>query len=210
VFAVGGQVSSTATKNRLWALADRLVPRGGAGLFNQAMMDVGATVCTPRRPQCDACPLRRSCRAHVMGREDDYPRSARRRPVPHYDIAVAVVERGGRILIAQRRAEGLLGGLWELPGGKVRANETLAAGVRREVAEELGIRVRVLDEMATVRHAYSHFRITMHAFRCRYVSGRARAIGCEAFRWIHPRDLDDYAFPAANLKLFSAIGLGKR
>ncbi|MCJ7543534.1 MAG: NUDIX domain-containing protein, partial [Phycisphaerae bacterium] len=207
LFAVGGQIGKAATQKRLWALAQRLVPLGRAGLFNQAMMDMGATVCTPRKPRCQACPLRRVCRAHQTGKQENYPRKARRRAVPHYDIAAAVVERGGRILIGRRQAEGLLGGLWELPGGKVAAGETPARAARREAAEELGIRVRVLGALATVRHAYSHFRVTLHAFRCRYVSGRPRAIGCEAFRWVRPRDLGEYAFPRANLKLFAAIGL---
>lgn len=210
LFAVGGKLGKAATQKRLWALAERLVSPGSpgrVGLFNQAMMDLGATVCTPRRPRCEACPLRRLCRAHELGSEQDYPRRARRRAVPHYDVAVAVVERRGRILIGRRHARGLLGGLWELPGGKVRANESLAQAVRREVREEMGIRVRVLEPLATIRHAYSHFRVTLHAFRCRYVSGQPRAIGCEAFRWVHPKDLGDYPFPAANLKLFAASGL---
>ena len=207
LFAIGGLTGKAATQKRLWTLADQLVPPGKAGLFNQAMMDLGATVCTPRSPQCQVCPLRTVCHAHRMGKEPDYPRKARRPPVPHYDIVVAVVERRMHILIGRRRAKGLLGGLWELPGGKVAAGETLAQAARREVAEELGIRIRVLEPLAIVRHAYSHFRITLHAFRCQYVSGRCRAIGCEAFRWVRATELGDYPFPAANLKLFAAIGL---
>jgi A/G-specific adenine glycosylase len=206
LFAVAGQAARPATQKRLWTLAQRLVPAGRAGLFNQAMMDLGATVCTARRPRCQACPLVSHCRAHRMGREQDYPHRARRRPVPHYDIAAAIVQRRGRVLIGRRHARGLLGGLWELPGGKVRPGETLAAAARRETAEELGVRIRVLAPAATIRHAYSHFRITLHAFRCRYVSGRCRAIGCEAFRWVRPGELHRYAFPRANLKLFAALG----
>jgi A/G-specific adenine glycosylase len=205
LFAVPGQVGRAATQKRLWTLAQTLVPPGRAGLFNQAMMDLGATVCTPRNPRCDVCPLEGVCRAHWMGKERDYPHKAPRRPVPHYDVAVAVVHRGGRILIGRRHARGLLGGLWELPGGKVRHGEPLAVAVRRETAEEMGIRVRVLGPVATVRHAYSHFRVTLHAFRCRYVSGRCRAIGCEAFRWVGPGELRRYAFPAANLRILAAL-----
>ncbi len=209
LFAVGEQVDKVPAQKRLWALARRLVPPGRAGVSNQAMMDLGAMVCTPRAPQCQACPLEGVCRAHQAGRERDYPRRVGRRAIPHYDVAAAVVQRRGRILIDRRKAQGLLGGLWELPGGKVAPGETPAAAARREVAEELGIRIRVLGLLATVRHAYSHFRVTLHAFDCRYVSGRCRAIGCEAFRWVRPGELGRYAFPAVNLKLFAALGWRK-
>lgn len=119
--------------------------------------------------------------------------------------AAAIVWRRGRILIDRRPEEGLLGGLWEFPGGKVTPGETPASAARREVREELGIRVGPCRELATLRHAYSHFRITLHAFQCRYLSGRTRAIGCGDFRWVRPEDLDDYAFPAANRRIIERL-----
>jgi A/G-specific adenine glycosylase len=204
-FAVRGDVGKSATQRRLWALASALVPPGRAGLFNQAMMDLGATVCTPRRPQCGSCPLRTICRAHRMGKEEDFPRKAPRRPVPHVDMGTAVTWRGGRVLIARRKARGLLGGLWEFPGGTVAAGQTPGRAARRAMAEQLGIRIRLTEPLATIHHAYSHFRLTLHVFGGRYVAGRCRAIGCEAFRWVRPAELDDYPFSVAHLKILTAL-----
>jgi A/G-specific adenine glycosylase len=212
-FAIRGDVGKAATQRRLWALASGLVPPGRAGLFNQAMMDLGATVCTPRHPQCGLCPLRTLCRAHRLGKETDFPRKAPRRPVPHVDVGVAVVWRGGRVLIDQRKTKGLLGGLWEFPNDKAVAGETPARAARRASAEQLGIRIGVLGPLTTIHHAYSHFRLTLHVFRCRYVSGRCKAIGCEAFRWVRLAELDDYPFSVAHLKIFTSLrgaGAGHR
>jgi len=192
-------------QRELWGLAETLLPRGRAGEFNQALMELGATVCTPRNPQCGVCPLKRNCQARRLGMQDRLPARAKKPKVPHHEIAVGVVRKRGKILIAQRPAEKLLGGLWEFPGGHREKNESLAACVRREVKEELGITVKVEGEFAVVDHAYSHFSITMHAFHCRWVSGRPRAIGCAAWKWIAPKDLDDYAFPKANRKIIEQL-----
>jgi A/G-specific adenine glycosylase len=207
LFAIGGDVAKAATQKRLWALAERLVPPGKAGRFNQAMMDLGATVCMPRRPQCGRCPLRTLCRAHQMGKEESFPHKAPRQAVPHYDMGVAVVQRGRKILIDRRPNKGLLGGLWELPAGRSAAGESPAQAARRGAAEQLGIRIRVLEKrpIGIIRHAYSHFRVTLHVFRCRYLSGQCRAIGCEAFRWVRLSELKNYPFSTAHLKIISAL-----
>jgi A/G-specific adenine glycosylase len=116
-----------------------------------------------------------------------------------------VVWRGNRILIDRRKPEGLLGGLWEFPGGKRRENESLERCLTREIREELDIRVKVVRPLMSIPHAYTHFRITLHVYECRYVSGVPRAIGCAEWRWVRPRELDDYAFPAANRKVIAAL-----
>ena len=198
LFRVRGVVSETATHKRLWALARRLVPSGQAAAMNQALMDLGATVCLPRRPLCLACPCETLCLAALAGEQASLPRKASRKQTPHYDIACGLVWRRGRLLIDQRKLDGLLGGLWEFPGGKVESGETPAQAARREIREETGIEVEVGEKIAAVDHAYTHFRITLHAFTCRYVSGEARAIGCASIRWVHPSELDRYAFPKAN------------
>jgi A/G-specific adenine glycosylase len=118
---------------------------------------------------------------------------------------VGVVWKRGCVLVDRRPPEGLLGGLWEFPGGKRRRGESREACVGREVIEELGVRARVRERFAVVRHAYSHFRVTIHAFECEYVSGRPRAIGCSAWKWVRPRDLGRYAFPAANRRIIARI-----
>ena len=118
---------------------------------------------------------------------------------------VAVIRRRDRILIDRRRPEGLLGGLWEFPGGKKEPGETLEQALRREVREELGIRIRIERPLMALNHAYSHFRIRLHAFECAYVSGTPQCLDCDAFKWVRPADLGRYAFPAANPRIMEAL-----
>jgi len=204
-FNITGDPKRARTQKELWQRAENLLPRGRAGEFNQALMELGATLCTPRQPRCAACPLRRGCAARRLNRQDQLPTKRARKKLPHYDIAVGIIWKRGKILIAQRPAEKLLGGLWEFPGGHREKNESLAECVAREVREELGIEIAVEEKIATVAHAYSHFKITLHAFQCRWVRGTPRALGCAAWKWVAPRDLARYAFPAANRKIIARM-----
>ncbi len=205
LFRVEENVKSPPVQKRLWQLARELIPRGKAGWFNQAMMDLGATICIPRRPTCTTCPVRRHCEALTAGLQAVLPRKPKATPVPHYTIVAGMIRKNGRLLIDRRREDQLLGGLWELPGGKVQPGESLPEALRREVREEVGIDIDVGSEIAVVEHAYSHFKITLHAFECRHLRGRARAIECNACKWVRPAEFDDYAFPAANRKIFDAL-----
>lgn len=175
------------------------------GDVNQALMDLGSSICRPRSADCQACPLKSLCLARARGTTRERPgrRPARKRP--HYDIAAGVIWRDAEVLIAKRPAEGLLGGLWEFPGGKAEHGESLRAAVVREVSEELAIRIDPGEKIAAVDHAYSHFEITLHAFHCRYRSGTPRALGCQEFAWVRPEELDRYAFPAANRPILQHI-----
>lgn len=205
VFALREDPKTARARRRLTALARSLIRPGRAGDINQALMDLGATVCVPRQPRCEACCLADHCRARAGGIQHLLPRRRPRKALPHHDIAAGVVWKGSRVLIDRRPPGGLLGGLWEFPGGKREPGETLPQAVVREVREETGIVVRPVRCLLTVRHAYSHFRITLHAFECRYVSGRCRAIGCDAVKWVRPAELDRYAFPKANHKIIAAL-----
>jgi len=196
---------SGKVRRKLWNLAEALLPPGRAGSFNQAMMELGATVCLPRSPQCDVCPLRRLCSAKEHGEQEKLPIRARKKPLPRYKVVVGVIYKNGRILIDKRKPSGLLGGLWEFPGGKVRMRESLEAALSREVREELGITVRILRPLATVQHSYSHFSVTLHAFECSHASGTPKCHTCIDYKWVHPKQLRHYAFPAANKKIMAAL-----
>jgi A/G-specific adenine glycosylase len=169
------------------------------------MMELGSEICLPRNPRCEQCPLAAVCEARRHNEQNALPIRAAKKQVPTYTIAVAVIYRDGRILIDKRKPDGLLGGLWEFPGGKKKPRESLKAAAKREALEELGIDVQVGRALAVVDHAYSHFRIRMHAFECEYVSGAPRCITCTAFKWVRPNDLDRYAFPAANKKVIQIL-----
>jgi len=205
LFRVRRNPKESVTRSRLWLIAGRLLPPNRAGDFNQALMDLGATVCVPRNPRCALCPLRNLCLARAHGEQERLPVKAKRTATSCHEAAVGVVWRGGRLLIDRRKPDGLLGGLWEFPGGKREEDESLEQCLAREVHEELGIRVKALRPLMTVRHAYTRFRVTLHAYECRYLSGRPRAIACAEWRWVKPDELDDYAFPAANRKIIAAL-----
>jgi A/G-specific adenine glycosylase len=205
VFQITDDPTGPAGRGRLQEIATTLLPLGQAGAFNQALMDLGATVCTPHRPGCMLCPWGESCRARQLGIQESLPVKRLRKPLPHYDIAAGVIWRGERMLIAQRPPRGLLGGLWEFPGGKREPGESLEECLRREVREELGIAVQVGALLASVEHAYTHFRITLHAFHCQYLSGDPQCTACTAWRWVTAQELERYAFPAANREIIHML-----
>lgn len=169
--------------------------------FNQAIMETGALICRPRNPMCRECFLADECVALQTARIATLPVVRPLPEVPHYTVAVGVVWKRGRILIARRHESQMLGGLWEFPGGKQRAGEPLARTVEREILEETGMTVRAGDPFATVKHAYSHFRITMTAFHCKWMHGRARPRASAALKWIEPAALHEYPFPRANRRI---------
>ncbi len=203
-------VKRQPARARIREVARRLVDPARAGDFNQALMELGATVCTPREPRCPSCPVGGSCAGRASGRAPSLPARRRRKPSPHHDVAAGIVWRGGKVLIARRPADGLLGGLWEFPGGKRREGESLEATCAREIREETGLRVRVRDPFMSVKHAYSHFRITLHVFHCDAPRGRPRALACESPRFVALESLGDYAFPTANRRVLTSLLAGGR
>lgn len=174
--------------------------------FNQAMMELGALLCSPKTPKCGQCPLQKDCVAFATERTAELPFKTKKTPVPHYDIAVGVVWREGKILIARRKEDQMLGGLWEFPGGKIKAGELAQDTAVREVHEETGLRVRAHQKYCTIKHAYTHFKITLHAYACEVVSGRAKPHASDELRWVTLDELNDHPFPTANKKVIAAIG----
>lgn len=197
-------------QKKLWRTAGQIVAQCKAGSLNQGMMELGAMVCLPKRPRCEACPLERFCSARKNGEQEKLPVRSTKKSLPHYIVAVGIVRRAGWILIDQRKPDGMLGGMWEFPGGKQHKKETLQETVQREIREELGIRVHVKEQLAKVEHGYSHFCVTLHAFDCRYVSGEPTAIGCAAWKWVRAKDLRRYAFPRGSRKIIEAIMKNKK
>ncbi|MDP7113737.1 MAG: A/G-specific adenine glycosylase [Myxococcota bacterium] len=198
VWAIDADQKTAATTRWLWSAAEGLLPSDRPGAFNEAMMELGATVCTPRRPRCGDCPLASLCDGYADGAPADYPVRPPKKTIPHVDVTAAVIRRGSKILITQRRAEAMLGGLWEFPGGKLEPGETLEECLLREIREELDIAVRIEGPLVAVDHAYSHFRITLHTYLCRHSRGRVKDLGCAAHRWVTVDQLRDFAFPKAD------------
>ena len=195
-----GDLARPASLRALWDASRELILPGKGRETALALMDLGNLVCTPRGPRCRECPLESVCRAHRDGMAEEIPLKVRRKPLPHHDIVVAVIEDAkGRILIGRRPDAGLLGGLWAFPGGKREAGETLEAALAREIKGDLGIGIAVGEKIGAVRHAYTHYRVTLHAYRCRHSRGIPRA--SHDAKWIAPSRLADYALPRSNRKI---------
>jgi A/G-specific adenine glycosylase len=190
----------------LWRISELLLDRLRPRAFNQALMDLGAGVCTPRRPRCPECPWNNHCAAYAAGDPSRYPVKDSPRVVPFQVIGVGVViDPSGRVLIDQRLDEGLLGGLWEFPGGKQEADEPIAATILRELREELAIEVEVGEELISLEHAYSHKRLRFVVHLCRWLSGEPQPLASQQVRWVHPAELEAYPFPAANGRIIAAL-----
>jgi A/G-specific adenine glycosylase len=205
IFAMDDCIDDPATRRRITAIACELLPPKRAGAFNQALMDLGARICLPRRPRCAGCPAARWCDARRHGRQDELPVRRPRKAIPHHTIVVAAIRRRGRYLIGKRPATGLLGGLWEFPGGKVEPGETHADALTREVREETGLTIRVGRPIAVVDHTYSHFSVTLHVYACEVASGRPTGHFHADLKWVPLDQLNRYAFPAANRRFLDKL-----
>jgi len=189
-----------------WQLSEQLLDCQRPRSFNQALMDLGALVCTPRQPACAACPWQGGCAAYAAGEPARYPVKEAPKPVPFQVIGVGVVLNGaGQVLIDQRLEEGLLGGLWEFPGGKQEPDEAIEATVARELREELAIEVAVGEELISLEHAYSHKKLRFVVHLCQWRCGEPQPLASQQVRWVAPADLATYPFPAANGRIIAAL-----
>lgn len=186
----------------LRAYLAKVFPADAPGDFNQGLMELGALVCRGRNPQCLGCPIRFACRAAREGTQEIIPRP-KRLITQEIEAVVAVIERDGRYLIQERAEKGLLAGLWEFPGGKIEPGESPRAALRREVREEVGVEVRVLRRLPTVIHAYTRFRVRLHAYVC--------ALRDPAFepgprrRWVTLAGIGRYPLPSGSVKIVEAL-----
>ena len=192
--------------NQLWTISEQVLDRQQPRDFNQAIMDLGATLCTRHNPACLLCPWQSHCAAYNQNAVSDFPMTESTKPVPHKRIGVAVItDEQGKILIDRRKQEGLLGGLWEFPGGKIEPNESVEDCVSREIKEELGIEIEVGDRLITIDHAYTHFKVTLNVFNCKHISGEPQPLESDEVKWVTLDEIDEYPFPKANGQIIEAL-----
>lgn len=208
IFDISEPVDSTAGEKLLWQLADEYLPKGRAGDYNQALMDLGATICVPKNPRCLICPVMKLCQARQNGTQNERPVLLPKKDVPHYVNAAAVIIKRGNVLLAQRPSKGLLAGMWEFPNGRVNGDpakglpNALKTGYNLKVKVHRGLRAERRDSdrlsgsrsankpetLGAVEHGYSHFSVTVHVFRCELVS-----ISKETnLKWVSLKELDSY------------------
>ena len=210
-------INEPATLKTFWQQARILVeaaPPDRAGACNEAIMELGALVCTPTSPRCLICPLNSHCLAAARGTQTQRPVMPPKKTTPHFDVAAGIIWQGepwhSKFLIAQRPPDGLLGGLWEFPGGKLESTDLdLPACLRREISEELAIDIEVGEQVTTVKHAYTHFRITLHAFHARHLGGEPQTLGVADWRWVTLDELDTFPFPVTDQKIIGALRGGR-
>ena len=205
LFAIDDDPGRPNTQRALERLAELMMPPGRAGDFNQALMDLGAMLCT-KTPRCLLCPVDDWCWARREGIQNALPIRATRTRRPHRDVTAGIIWDGdGHFLITQRPLDGMLGGLWEFPGGKRRPGEALPACLHREIYEELRIEIQIGELLCRVEHAFTHFYMTLYAFECTWLRGDPQLLGCTDLRWVTLDHLDTYAFPVADQKIISFL-----
>ncbi len=180
------------TDEILWNFSRQILPDMRAGDYNQALMDLGSAICTPTNPACQLCPLQSECLAFQSGTQSELPLRKPKAKVPHRLVLAAVITRGSKVLLARRPSDGMLGNLWEYPGGSV-PEDTLALpeALQALLKARFGLPVEVETSMGTFKHAYTHFRITLHAFNC-YLTDADRVVLPADFAWVEIRELPSF------------------
>ncbi|WP_413678726.1 8-oxo-dGTP diphosphatase MutT [Prochlorococcus sp. MIT 0916] len=193
-------------QNRLWKLSKQLLPLYRARDFNQALMDLGATVCTLKKPKCLYCPLQQYCLAYINYDPIDFPKKKMKKIIPIEKIGIALVfNSNGDLIIDQRLESSSMGGMWEFPGGKKESNESIEDTIKREVREELGIEVQVGNQLLSFDHSYSHRKLQFEVYLCKLKSGNPKPLASQKILWVAPIRLLDFPFPSANSKIISAL-----
>jgi A/G-specific adenine glycosylase len=199
-------VGERSVAERFWEIAAELVRGPRPGDLNQALMELGATLCTPRHPRCPLCPLRKSCDAADAGDAEQLPRKTKRAKARAVEAVAAWIERSGRVLAVKRPEGGLLGGLWELPGGDVAPNEEPEAALRRCLAERLGLSVPSTEAVGSIEHLFTHRRLRLHVYRCGAPTGRVRRTDLAAHRWLAPRAIAALPHGGPTRKALALLG----
>jgi A/G-specific adenine glycosylase len=207
LFALAGNPRRGPLAGQLWVLARQLIPAGRAGDFNQALMELGATLCTPRSPRCSACPVAAQCRARQLERAEAFPEAPERPALSDERRAAAAVERGGRWLVLRAAPNAVRwAGMWQFPDSKLEAGADPAQHLPAAVAAHTGIAIALGEQLCNLRHHVTRFRLQIEVYRARGVGGRARAgaPGSEV-RWCTPEELAALAMPLCHRKIARAL-----
>ena len=185
------------TEELLWKISESLIPKGRSNAFNQALMDLGSMICTPKDPLCHRCPLRHHCMAKASGNPERYPSKGVKKKIPRVVALAAVIEKEGRVLLHHRPPKGLLGGLWEFPNWRSEENGRLR--LKDPIKKELGMDVEVRESFGTFKQAFTHFKLTLHVFNCQPIAGRGKG------KWVPIENLDQLAMSRINRQIAQMI-----
>jgi len=199
---VQNQADPKNDKTLLSFLKAYLPPKKRVGLFNQALMELGALICRTKNPLCLLCPITEYCKAYKAGVQEIIPYS-KKRDYQKIEAVVGIVRKKGKYLIQKRPSKGLLADLWEFPGGKRKVGETLEAALRRELKEELKVDVKEDKFLIKVHHAYTLFRVTLYAYECRLEN--EPHLKKHLQQWVSLRALRRYPVPSGSAKIINFL-----
>jgi len=196
LFAVSDNPAKGKTEDLLWKISESLIPKGFSNPFNQALMDLGSMLCTPKEPGCDQCPLHQYCKGYLSGKPESYPPRTVKKRIPHITALSAVIQRDGKVFISQRPPSGLLGGLWEFPNWRIEEKRRLRLRLRlrKYIKKETGLNVEVKEPVGTFHQTYSHFKLTLHTYHCQSRDAKEKG------KWV----------PISKLRLFPMSRIHRR
>ena len=204
LFAV--KKSSINDEKKLWRYSNCLISNPSPRDFNQALMDLGTIICTPKKPNCFSCPLQNYCVAYTKYDPSEFPRKEMTKEKPFQEIGIGLVfNKKGELLIDQRLESSSMGGMWEFPGGKKNSDELIEKTIERELKEELGILVKVGTKLLSFEHTYTHKKLYFTVHICELISGEPKPLASQKLLWVFPDKLSNFPFPAANTKIISEL-----
>lgn len=205
LFGLEIDLHASANRALLWQLAEALTPIRSAARYNQSIMELGALVCVPTRPECSNCPIEKLCQAAARGIADRVPlRKPRTAPVHVHDVA-AVIWHRGRVLVGKRPSDGRWGGLWEFPRLTLSHGAEPAADIRRSIRTTLGLAVDIGEQIAELQHSVMHYRVTLTCFEaCLRARVRPRALPA-THRWVRLSECVQLPFSAPQRRLLAAV-----
>ena len=205
LLSISGDPKSSAVQNRLWAAAQQLLPPTRAGDFNQAVMELGATVCSPRQPRCLLCPWTRQCLARQQGQQELLPEKTRQEKSRRSLRAAVVIRHRGRFLIVRRSGQRLLEGFWEFPSVELRQRGGAAKRLTRLAAETFGLNVKAVEPLVTLKHSITTRRIDLQVFWAQLTAGVGSRMNDAHCRWVRLRDMSQYPFAAASKRIVEEL-----
>ena len=199
-------IKSKEAQTIFWKKAQDLLPTGKASQFNQAIMELGALICTKQNPQCPECPISQGCKARRLGITDQRPVKAKPKKTIFITMACGIIQRNDTFFIQKRHDDDIWAGLWEFPGGRLKDGEEPEQGMVREVIEETELKVVESRFFKSVSHSYMHYKVTLHGYFCT-VDGDNEPVlhAAQAGRWVTKEELSDFAFPAGHRKLIKML-----